>query len=98
MRKAETVLHIIQERGRRGRPVADGYRQLYNPDLYLRAYGRIYRKEGATTRGATEETVDGMSLAKVERIIADLREERYRWTPVRRVYIPKKQRGQRRPL
>ncbi len=98
MRNAETVLHIIQQRGRRGQPVADVYRQLYNPDLYLRAYGRIYRKEGAMTRGATAETVDGMSQAKIAHLIAQLRQERYRWTPVRRRYIPKKQPGKRRPL
>src|SRR5690606_30578715 len=39
----------------------DAYRRLYNPALYLRAYGRLYRNKGAMTRGATEETVDGMS-------------------------------------
>src|SRR5205814_8147737 len=43
------------------------------------------------------ETVGAMSLAKIETIIAQLREERYRWTPVRRVEIPKKN-GKTRPL
>ena len=42
------------------------------------------------TPGATQETVDGMSLAKIGRIIDALRHERYRFSPVRRVYIPKK--------
>src|SRR6185437_13586503 len=31
-------------------------------------------------------------------IIADLRQERYRWAPVRRVYIPKKKANTLRPL
>ena len=35
MRNAETVLAIIRERGRRGLPLEDVYRQLFNPDLYL---------------------------------------------------------------
>ena len=61
MRNAETILAIIRERGKKGLPLEDVYRQLYNPDLYLRAYGRIYRNAGAMTKGATEETVDGMS-------------------------------------
>ena len=42
------------------------------------------------TAGATPETVDGMSLEKIQDIIEALRFERYRWTPVRRTYIPKK--------
>jgi len=97
MRTAESVLNIIQERGQRGLPVERLYRQLFRRDLYLRAYAKLYRNAGALTAGVTEETVDGMSLAKIDAIIADLRREAYRWTPVRRTYIPKKD-GKLRPL
>jgi retron-type reverse transcriptase len=90
MRSAETVLSIIRERGKRGLPLQDIYRQLYHPDLYLIAYGRLYANKGAMTAGSTTETVDGMSMAKIEQLIDDLRHERYRWTPVRRTYIAKK--------
>src|SRR5256714_4948362 len=31
-----------------------------------------------------------MSLEKIRKIIEDLRHERYRWTPVRRTLVPKK--------
>jgi hypothetical protein len=85
MQNAEIVLAVIRERGRRGLPLEGIYRQLYNPELYLRAYGRIYRNEGAMTRGVTAETVDGMSQEKIGAIIADLRAERFRWSPVRRI-------------
>src|SRR4051794_33996195 len=97
MRDAETVLAIIRERGKAGHNLEDVYRQLYNPDLYLRAYGRIYRNAGAMTRGITGDTVDGMSQRKIAGIIDLLRNERYRWTPVRRVLIPKPN-GKMRPL
>jgi len=97
MRNAETILTIIRERGKKGQDLEDVYRQLYNPDLYLRAYGRIYRNAGAMTKGTTEETVDGMSRRRIEEIIELLRKERYRWNPVRRVFIPKKN-GKLRPL
>src|SRR3954447_1939087 len=97
MRNAETVLGSIRERGRRRLPLEDSYRQLYNRDLYLRAYGRIYRNDGAMTPGSTPETVDAMSPEKIGAIIGLLRQERYRWTPVRRTYIPKKS-GKLRPL
>jgi len=97
MRTAETVLGIIQERGKRGLPLEDVYRQLYNPDLYLRAYAKLYTNDGAMTPGTTSETVDAMALTKIKKIIEALREERYRWTPVKRVYIAKKN-GKLRPL
>jgi group II intron reverse transcriptase/maturase len=98
MRSAETVLGILRDRGRRGLPVTDLYRQLFNPRLYLQAYGKIYRNQGATTPGVTEETVDGMSRAKIQAIITTIRHERYRWTPVRRTYIEKKGSTKKRPL
>jgi retron-type reverse transcriptase len=98
MRDAEGTLAIIRDRGSRGLPLEDVYRLLYNPDLYLRAYGRIYRNDGAMTRGVTAETVDGMSREKIRAIIELLRSERYRWTPVRRTYIEKKGSTQKRPL
>jgi group II intron reverse transcriptase/maturase len=97
MRNAETVLGVIRERGRQRLPLEDIYRQLYNRNLCLRAYGRLYSNKGAMTPGATAETVDAMSLEKIDMLIDALRHERFRWTPVRRTYIPK-QLGRRRPL
>jgi retron-type reverse transcriptase len=97
MRDAATVLSIIRERGKRGLPLEDISRQLYNPDLYLYAYARLYSNDGAMTKGTTNETVDAMSLKKIETIIDAVRHERYRWTPVKRIYIPKKT-GKLRPL
>ena len=97
MRTAETVLNVIRDRGERGLPLEDIYRQLYNRELYLRAYGRLYSNQGAMTKGTTAETVDGMALAKIDRIIDALRYERFRWTPVRRVNLPKPN-GGTRPL
>jgi len=90
-------LSIIRERGKQGLQLEDVYRQLYNPDLYLRAYGNIYSNDGANPPGITKETIDGMSMAKIYTIIDALRQERYRWTPVRRTYIPKRN-GKKRPL
>src|SRR5882757_9979638 len=69
MRSAETVLGVLRERGRRGLPLERLYRQLFNPQLYLLAYGRLYANHGAMTPGATAETVDGMSLDKIGRVI-----------------------------
>lgn len=97
MQNAETVLGVLRERGRRGLPLDEVYRQLFNPALYLLAYGRIYSNTGSMTPGATPETVDGMSMGKIGSIIDAIRHERYRFTPARRVHIPKKN-GKTRPL
>lgn len=98
MRKAETLLNIIRDRGKRGLAVKGIYRMLYQQELYLIAYGRLYRNDGAMTKGSTEETVDGMSIEKIRNIIESIRFERYKWSPVRRVHIPKKDKKQTRPL
>jgi group II intron reverse transcriptase/maturase len=97
MQTAETIETLIRERGKKGAPLERVYRLLYNPDFYLRAYGKLYRNKGAMTPGATIETVDEMSQGKIAAIIEAIRYERYRWTPAKRVYIPKRN-GKLRPL
>lgn len=97
MQDAETVLGILRERGRKGLPCEELYRQMFNTQLYLLAYGRIYANHGAMTAGASQETADGMSMEKIGVIIDAMRHERYRFSPVRRVFIPKRN-GKMRPL
>lgn len=97
MQKPNALLDIYRERGSKGLPLERVYRHLFDPELYLRAYGKIYRNAGATTRGSTEETADGTSVQKIHGIIDLLKYERYRWTPVRRTEIPKPK-GGTRPL
>ena len=97
MQTAEVVLNVLRERGRKGLPCEQLYRQLFNKDLYYLAYGNIYSNKGSMTPGASEETADGMSEEKIEQIIGLMRQEKYRFSPARRVYIPKKN-GKLRPL
>ena len=97
MQSAETVLGVLRERGRRGLPCNELYRQMFNFNLYLLAYGKIYANQGAMTPGASAETADGMSEDKIHKIIEAVRSERYRFSPARRTFIPKKN-GKMRPL
>jgi retron-type reverse transcriptase len=97
MQSADVYLGLLRERGKQGLPVERIYRQLFNKSLYLAAYGKIYRNNGAMTKGVTQDTVDGMSLEKIDTIIEALRFERDQWTPARRIYIPKRT-GKLRPL
>jgi group II intron reverse transcriptase/maturase len=97
MRNAATVLDVVRDRGRRGLPLERVCRQLFNPQLYLLAYGRVYASHGAMTPGAGGETADGTSLAGIGRVIGAVRHERYRFQPVKRTCIPRKN-GKKRPL
>ncbi len=97
MQETGVVLGVLRERGRKGLPCTQLYRQMFNRELYLTAYGNIYSNQGAMTPGANEETADGMSEEKIEQIIGLMRNERYRFSPARRTYIPKKN-GRLRPL
>lgn len=97
MRNAKTILTVIQTRGSQKLPLERLYKLLYNKELYLLAYSKLYPNSGAMTKGANDETVDGMSMKKIEKLIDDVRHERYKWNATRRVYIPKKD-GKQRPL
>ncbi len=97
MQNANIIFAVMQERGKKGQPVERLYRMLFNPDLYLKAYAKLYSNKGAMTPGATPETVDGMSMEKIKTTIEALRAERYQWTPVRRVSL-RKANGKLRPL
>lgn len=97
MRTAKTILTVIHERGKQDKPLERVYKLLFNRELYLIAYAKLYPNNGAMTKGVTEETIDGMSLQKIDMIIERLRRETYYWRPARREYIPKKN-GKHRPL
>src|SRR5260370_11270726 len=88
MQNAGTVLNVLRERGRRGLPCTELYRQLFNPSLYELAWGRIYANHGAMTPGADGETADGLALAKTGHIIAALRHERSRVQPASGISNP----------
>ena len=68
MRPSQTILELIGKRGAKGLPLERVYKLLFNKNLYLQAYGKIYRNKGAMTHGVTDETPDAMSLEKIEAI------------------------------
>jgi group II intron reverse transcriptase/maturase len=73
------------------------YRILFNEEMYYVAYQRIHAKPGNMTAGSDGKTIDRMSLNRIEKLIATLKNESYQPQPSRRVYIPKKN-GKMRPL
>lgn len=73
------------------------YRYMLRPDLYYQAYQNLYANNGASTQGVNEDTADGFSKAKIDRIIKMLADETYTPHPARRTYIQKAN-GKMRPL
>ena len=73
------------------------YRNLYNPEFYLLAYQNIAKSTGSMTAGTDGMTLDGMSMARIEEIIASIKNRSYQPKPARRTYIEKKN-GKKRPL
>ena len=91
-------LEGISDASIKGYPIRNLYRLMYMPEIWYEAYANIYSNDGAITKGVNEDTLDGFSKERVERIIMALQEEKYRFTPVRRVYIPKRTDNRKRPL
>lgn len=73
------------------------YRNLYNEELFLLAYNKIYAKPGNLAKGADGQTIDGIDLKRINDIIAQLKNGTYKPNPARRTYIKKKN-GKKRPL
>lgn len=67
------------------------------PDIWMVAYRHIQGNQGALTPGVTNETVDGFSMERINKIRAALKRQAYAPKPVKRVYSPKAN-GKLRPL
>jgi len=100
MQKANTILSILNQHSVRNKQyVFDRlYRNMFNQDFFMEAYRKMYAKPGNMTAGTDGKTIDGFKKSKVDELITKLRNEQYYPTPVRRVYIPKKNSKKKRPL
>jgi group II intron reverse transcriptase/maturase len=78
-----------------GRPINGLYRLLASPVIWEMAYENIASNKGATTPGLTGQSLDGYSPQRVQSIIDRLMTGSYRFTPARRVRIPKRSGGSR---
>lgn len=98
MLQAEKYLRIIQSRGERRLPLERVYHNMRQRDLFLEAYAKIYANAGATTVGTDpQDTIQGMSIKRIDQIIEQLRKGTYQWKPNRRTYVPKSN-GSLRPI
>ena len=65
----------------------------------MRAYSNIAKSQGSMTAGADGLTLDNMSMSRINRIIASLKDHSYQPNPTRRTYIEKHNNpSKKRPL
>ena len=97
MRNPEIVLNSLAEHSKASDYKFERlYRILFNEEMFHVAYQRVSANKGGMTPGSDGKTIDGMSLPRIEKLIASLKDESYRPKPARRVDIPKKN-GKTRP-
>lgn len=88
----------IEEASIKGSPIRKLYRLIFMPEIWQEAYARIYANKGVITKGINNNTLDGFSMKRVENILQVIRKAKYRFKPVRRVYIPKRTGNKKRPI
>lgn len=78
MTYAQRFLEIVHKLGQNGYPLTKVYRRIQNRELFLLAYGKLYANKGALTVGVTPtDTVDAMSIARIDEIIRELETDTY---------------------
>ena len=93
MRDPNIILDIIKTRSINKCEINNIYPLLYKQQFYLTAYNKLSKNSGSLTPGETNETIDGMSLKRIDTIIDEMRYERYKWYKLRQVDIPKSNGG-----
>ena len=73
------------------------YRDLIRTESLLNAYEAVSTKASANTKATTDETLDGTSRATIAKLHKELSDHSFKFKPIRRVDIPKKD-GKTRPL
>ena len=91
MLETQKYLELVKRRGEQGLELTRIYRNMRRQDIFLVAYSNLYANKGAMTPGTDpNDTVDGMSIERINHITDRLANGTYRWKPVRRTYIEKK--------
>ena len=75
----------------------DIFRILSQDEIWILAYQNIKSNKGALTPGSTDETMDGISMERLNRLKEDILTEKYKFKPVKRTYIIRPD-GRKRPL
>lgn len=99
MLEASKYLEIVRKRAVKNQGLERVHRLIRKESILLQAYINLYPNKGANTPGIdSDDVIDGMSLEKIKTLSKKLKTGVFKWKPVKRIYIPKKSGGNKRPL
>jgi len=88
----------ISSRGKRDRSYESLSGFLKNLDLWIIAYAKLSANPGSMTTGLDKQTIDGTSIKKIEALKDAVLNGSFEWGGIKRVYIPKAGKTEKRPL
>ena len=65
------------------------YNLLGRRDLLIQALGNIHSNKGRLTPGTSKQTIDGMSLKKIDKLYQTIKDRTFRFGRIRRIYVVK---------
>lgn len=97
--RAAKVLNKLNRMGKdSSRPINNLIKVMRCFDLWTAAYANLSRNPGSLTRGTDGKTIDGTSLQSLKALQEKVLTGAYPWGSIRRVWIPKPGRSEKRPL
>ena len=65
------------------------YSLLQKKELLIQSLGNIEKNKGRLTKGTSNETIDAMSMARIDNLHESLKNKTFKWAPVRRIHVEK---------
>jgi len=94
-----TILNKLNRMGGiNSHPINGIHKQMGRLELWIAAYAKLSRNPGSLTRGTDSNTIDGTSIETLKALQAKVLTGSYPWGSVRRIWIPKPGRAEKRPL
>lgn len=65
------------------------YNLLGRKDLLIQALGNIHKNKGRLTPGTSKQTIDGISLKKIEKLSQSIKDRTFKFGRIRRIFVVK---------
>lgn len=69
-----------------------------DPELLMSSYHKLKSNKGSMTTGTDETTADEMTFSRIQELSKQILENKFKWSNIRRVFIPKPGKSKKHPL